>query len=150
MFYLRAVVGITTALAAPLLFGCDDPSSPDPGPPRYVVVVSGNDQEAGLGEPVPEALVVRVLDEARIPVGDARVEWRMEYEGSTSAGARGGFFLPNPATSDSGGYARTRAVLGDRPGQYWIFAYVRGAAGSATFHLYGQERGPAAVQGGQP
>lgn len=106
------------------LLGCDA-SGPElePGPPPHLLKVSGDSQVAAVNEPLPEPLVIRVLDEDSIPVPGVEIRWSIEYRGSTALGPKGASTNPPISETDQRGYALTHVVLGDEPGLYLTLAW---------------------------
>lgn len=94
------------------------------GSASAVQVVSGNDQTAVAGQPLPADLVVRVVDGGGNPVAGAAVQWRVQ--------SGGGSVSPNSGTTDASGQAAARWTLGAAAGAQTAEASVAGA-GSAAF-----------------
>ncbi|MEQ9502741.1 MAG: hypothetical protein RIT81_38080 [Deltaproteobacteria bacterium] len=78
------------------------------GPARMIEVVSGSGQTAEVGTVLPEALVVRVVDQYGNPVADRRVAW--------VATAGDGDVEGESAASDENGEVRATATLGEIAG----------------------------------
>jgi uncharacterized protein YjdB len=85
------------------------PTPPAPGiVPARLDIIGGNDQSALAGTELPEALTVRVTDDAGNPVVGQMLSFRViEGNGDVFAGA---------ARSDSRGIAKERWTLGPTPG----------------------------------
>lgn len=94
------------------------------GTPQTVEIVSGSDQTAVAGQPLPAELVVRVLDQDANPVPGATVRW--------SVASGGGSVSPSSTTSDASGQAAARWTLGGSAGAQSVEASVSGA-GRVTF-----------------
>ncbi len=97
-----------------------------------ITIVSGDDQEGPTSSPLPQPLVVRVLDAGGNPIVDRPVSWVV--------GAGGG--SANPATSNTGpdGQASTTWTLGPNPGSNTLNAVVSGV-GTVTFSATGTGTG---------
>lgn len=74
-------------------------------------LVSGGNQTGTAGQPLPEPVVVRVLDARRRPVADALVNF---------IASRGASADPVQARTDAGGFARTTWTLGPHPGEHLL------------------------------
>jgi hypothetical protein len=87
-----------------------------PGAPAGVFAVSGDGQEAGVEEPLPEPLVVEVIDAFENSVPGVEVAWSV------------GSGTIDPAESVTGEDGRTQAVwtLGEAPGTVTATATVEG------------------------
>ncbi|HSK21288.1 MAG TPA: hypothetical protein VK912_19185 [Longimicrobiales bacterium] len=78
---MNAAIRVAGVAALLGVFGCDDavelPGEPHPAPspPAALVIVVGNNQIGGAGEPLPERLVVRVTDSAGNGVAGQAVRW---------------------------------------------------------------------------
>jgi hypothetical protein len=79
---------------------------------------SGNGQSAVVGTPVPEPLVVRLLDPAGNPVAGTAVTWVV--------GQGGGTLAPETGPTDDAGRAATRWTLGSAAGVQTVTAVVSG------------------------
>lgn len=94
--------------------------------PAVLEVVSGDDQRAPPGEPLPEPLVVRVLDAGGDPYEGHAVTFTKDYPGPPNAE------LSEPEVeTDSAGEAATILTLGDEPGKrpprtYRVHAHAEG------------------------
>jgi hypothetical protein len=106
---------IAILLAASSL-GCDDDDPVTPQPtPSELQIVAGDAQNGRVGEPVPDPLVVRVLDDADRPVSGVLVVW-------TAQG--GGSVLPESVPTDADGLAAAHLVLGPTAGDQATTAAV--------------------------
>lgn len=85
-----------------------------PGPPDRILVAGGDDQEAPVEEPLPEPLVVEVLDRFDNPVPGVTVAWTAEAGSLTSASS----------TTDEEGRATTTWTMGPESGFYSAAATV--------------------------
>ncbi len=94
--------------------------------------VSGDDQSAPINSDLPQALVVRVVDQYGNGVGDVIVEWR------TCEGI-GDYNTP----TDVGGYASAFQSTGPTPGESCARASSTGLAGSPIDFSYTVQPGPA-------
>jgi protocatechuate 3,4-dioxygenase beta subunit len=101
--------------------------------------VSGNNQSARAGSEVPEALVVRLLDQAGNGVPNRAVSWLV---------ATGGGSVPaENTTTDDDGRASTRWTLGPNPGGNTLNAVVSGV-GAVAFSATGTSSGGGGGGGG--
>jgi hypothetical protein len=73
-----------------------------------MIAASGGGQTGPVGQPLPEPLVVRVLDQYGGAAEGARVEWR--------ADVGGGSVSPTSSEVDQGGFAQTTFTLGSVTG----------------------------------
>ncbi|MGD2122509.1 MAG: hypothetical protein PVJ76_12225, partial [Gemmatimonadota bacterium] len=89
------------------------------GSPRRVVSILGDGQSAALGQPLPEALGVQVLDEFGNMVGGAEVRFQV-IQG-------GGQIAPQSGTTDERGRVFVRWTLGGAAGTQLVAAVVPGA-----------------------
>lgn len=96
--------------------GRDVPTAAGPSDAAFVVdratgvsitLISGGDQTGTAGQPLPQPIVVRVLDARRVPIRDALVNF---------IASRGGHADPSQTRTDAGGYARATWTLGPHPG----------------------------------
>jgi adhesin/invasin len=106
------------------------------GSPSQLQIVSGNDQTAPAGQPLPVELVVRATDGAGNPVPGVTVEWRVR--------SGGGSVAPASSTTDGNGQASTRWTLGSGVGANTVEASV-GGVGSATFRATATVGAPSAL-----
>ena len=81
-------------------------------------VVVGDGQASWVGNPLPDSLTVRILDEGGAPLEDVSVSWEVE------GGA--GSVSPRITPTDASGEARTTWILGDEEGQGMVRAVVVG------------------------
>ncbi|HEU0016228.1 MAG TPA: Ig-like domain-containing protein [Longimicrobium sp.] len=138
---MRRLLTLTCALA--LLGACKDPTGDGKaGPPATMDAVSGDDQVATVGTELPQALVVRVLDEDGDPVPDQAVNFVvMAGGGSVSAGT---------VQTDDDGRAEARWTLGTAAGDsQYVHARAVDDGGqvlaSAVFSAMGTPGNPAAI-----
>jgi hypothetical protein len=83
---------------------CDSPSEPQTGPAARLDLLSGNHQEATVGQPLGDPLVVRVFDENGTPLSSQLLNFRViSGNGSVFAGA---------SLTNSDGVAQERWTLG--------------------------------------
>jgi hypothetical protein len=92
-----------------LACGSDGLLLPSDSQPAALAVVDGNHQNAQVGAPLPEPVVVKVTDGTGRPVVGARIVFRVT---STS----GGELSPAEATTDNTGQAATQWSLGPTAG----------------------------------
>jgi protocatechuate 3,4-dioxygenase beta subunit len=72
--------------------------------PAAVRIVAGNGGTGGVGQPLADSLVVRVVDRDELPIPGVEVSW------ATTSG--GGSVTPAQSTTDAQGIARARWTLG--------------------------------------
>jgi hypothetical protein len=104
--------------------GGDDLTLPNEGEPAALEIFDGDRQNGTVGEPLSEALVVRVTDRFGDPVSGAIVEWTAEGGGSVD---------PAESTTDPKGQATTQRTLGAEPVTYFTTAGVNGVEDTVTF-----------------
>lgn len=122
---LRFALALSTlALAC----GGDDLTLPNEGEPAALVYVDGDRQNGTVGEALAEELVVRVTDRFDEPVGGVVVRWSPEGGGTVD---------PVESTTDAGGLARTRRILGGDPTTYVTIASVDGLDDAVRFTATG-------------
>jgi hypothetical protein len=106
-----------------------------PAQARMISLVSGNGQEAPVGTPLPDSLVVRVTDAFGNPVGGAVVQW------SASAGS----VSPAQTPTRSNGLAAARRILGSVAGVQTATAAAPGLDGSPVSFTHTAVPGTAAT-----
>ena len=104
--------------ATALRCGGDDPV--DPPTPTTIEMASGDGQSGPVSQPLPDPLVVRVLDESGDPVAGVAVAWAAG-DGSVSAGS---------VPTDANGLSSVQWVLGTGAGEQAATATVSGLEGS--------------------
>jgi hypothetical protein len=109
------------------------PSDPDT---EQLVMIDGNEQEGSPGERLPEALIVRLLDQAGAGIADRDVSWVV------SAGD--GELEPTATTTDADGFATARWTLGPEAGTNTVDAVVS-HVGLVTFTATATEGGALAL-----
>lgn len=90
--------------------------------PYRIEIVSGNNQEAALEKALPNPMMVKVTDKDEKPLNNIAVNW----EGySSNAG------VPKPFVSltSTNGVAETLWTLGDKPGNYSVYATLKSPNG---------------------
>jgi hypothetical protein len=92
-----------------------------PAGPSAIEIAGGNGQVAPVNDPLPEPLVVKVVDEAGDPVEGIAVQWDAHGAGDVA---------PATATTGPDGRASVSRVLGATPGQQTTTAAVSGLQGS--------------------
>lgn len=97
--------------------GSADLSLPNQGTPTEITVVRGNRQSGTIGEPLPDSLVVRVVDRFGDPVSGTEVTWTAEIGGSVN---------PSTSVTSTDGQAATQRVLGVEAGTYVTTATLVG------------------------
>ena len=136
---------LRAALPAVLTFwlaGCTGDSinaSPRPGEPGFArntgvqMTIAGGDAQAGTSaQPLPDSLVVRVLDQRKEPVVGGVVNWKVM--------SGGGSVSQRVTTTDAQGYARTGWTLGTVLGAQTVRA--SGVGGTVVFTATAGEIGP--------
>lgn len=114
----------------------DVTATPRAGPPETVQNVGGNNQSGPAGDPLPDSLVVRVLDRFGNPVAGAAVSW--------TATVGGGSLSPPQGSADAEGRARARWTLGPGVGAN----QARAASGEVQGPLFNANALPNAVLAG--
>jgi hypothetical protein len=89
------------------------------GPPQ-IELWQGNGQVGSAGMPLPQPVVVRVLDEAGTGIAGREVSWVVSGGGGT--------VIPAAGTTNAGGFASAQWILGPSAGAHTLEA----VAGSAT------------------
>ncbi|MGH7471590.1 MAG: Ig-like domain-containing protein [Longimicrobiales bacterium] len=89
-----------------LLWECEEPTRPTPVQPARIEIIGGNQQSGAVGEALPIAPAVRVLDIHDKPASNVVVLWAADDD------AR----VDNALPSDASGVARATWVLGTRAG----------------------------------
>lgn len=119
--------GLSVALAlATLASACggDDLTLPNEGEPAALEIFDGDRQNGTVGQALGESLIVLVTDRFGDPVPDVLVRWTAEGGGSVD---------PGESTTDAGGRAATRRILGAAPATYFTIATVEGLEDPVTF-----------------
>ena len=126
---LRALLLPVSSLAA---FGCSggDLVLPSPMEPALIEIVDGDDQVGTPGQPLNDALVVRLVDTAGVGVPGETVTWVV------STG--GGSVSPETGTTDGSGRASAEWTLGPDAGPNTVSAVAAGIGG-VTFRAVGTE-----------
>lgn len=101
---------------------------PPRGQPAEIELIEGDAQIGSPGAPLPEMLVVRLVDAAGDGIPDGAVTWVV------STG--GGSVTPVNGTTDGDGYASARWTLGPSAGPNTVTAVVAGVGG-LTFTAMG-------------
>lgn len=127
---LLALVGVTPAGLA--LGGCSagDLNLPSDGAPAKLTAVSGSGQEATVGSPLPEPLVVKVTDAIRRPVSGVPLIFRFQDEFPDAE------IDPATVETDSSGLARAHVRLGSTSGSQTIEAVLDRQAASDARALF--------------
>jgi protocatechuate 3,4-dioxygenase beta subunit len=94
-------------------------TTPAPGPPTSISVVSGNNQTAPVGTSLPAPLTVSVVDQNNNLVPGATVT----FDDSNA----GGSFSPSPVIADTSGQAQTSYTTSTKSGAVTITATSGGA-----------------------
>ena len=120
----------STLLLAALGCGGADLTLPeDVGAPASIMAVRGDDQEAPAGTPLPDSLVVKVVDSAGKPVPGQQVIFVLAEE------APGAEVTPDISVTDAEGTAAARWVLGGVGGQQGVVARVVAAETPAALEV---------------
>lgn len=119
-----------TGFLLPWVAGCGDNDLLLSGSPAGLEAVSGDGQEAQVGSPLADPLVVRATDEAGRPVQGVRVAFQFD-------GDVGGNVAPDTAETDADGRASADIRLGTLTGAQLVDAtIVEGPADAVvTFRL---------------
>jgi hypothetical protein len=119
---VRSAIVFAAAVATIAGMGCGDllqePESGNTPLPVQIEEVSGNDQEASPGAPLPEPVRVRVLDREGEPSPRLWVQW------TVTGGS--GEVRPRNTFSDESGIAETTWILGPEAGPQQVRVLVRG------------------------
>ena len=120
----------STLLLVALGCGGDDLTLPeDVGAPASIMALRGDDQEAPAGTPLPDSLVVKVVDSAGKPVPGQQVIFVLADE------APGAEVTPDISVTDAEGTAAARWVLGGIGGQQGVVARVVAAETPAALEV---------------
>jgi hypothetical protein len=98
--------------------GGDDLTLPGTNDPASLLIVSGDSQQATVGEVAPQPLVVQLIDASQHPVPGATVIFRFSDDPPDAA------LEPSSPATDDQGLAAATARLGTRPGDQPIDAQV--------------------------
>ena len=90
----------------------------EPANPTSLLLVSGDAQTGGVGAPLADSLVVRLVDDNGNGVGGKAISWVV--------GTGGGSPSPPTATTNPNGFAWTRWTLGPNAGSNLINAVFSG------------------------
>ena len=128
--HLLRSVGLLIALG-----GCLAPADGSPIDGARIAIVSGNQQGALLGQPLPEPLIVAVLNGAGKPLRGARVAWAVTHgAGQVSA---------DTTTASDSGLCRVTYSVSGTPGTDSVRATLIGATDAVQFAaVAGENRGP--------
>ena len=94
--------------------------------------VDGDDQTGRPGEPLPDAILLRVVDDEGQPVEGAEVEFVTES----------GSVRPEVDLTDADGWAVARWTLGDEPGAQEVVARIPGGGARVVFNATAAEPEP--------
>jgi adhesin/invasin len=121
--------GRLTALVAGAILGCGgtDLLLPGDNQPAALAVVQGNHQNAQVGAPLPDPIVVRATDATGRPVAGAQVTFRL-------TSPAGGELTPGTAITDNSGQASAQWSLGNQAGAQTAEARVE-ASGVAPLQF---------------
>ncbi|MGI8497446.1 MAG: Ig-like domain-containing protein [Gemmatimonadaceae bacterium] len=108
-----------------------------PGAAQSVVVVGGDAQSGVAGQPLPDSLAVKVVDQYGNGVANVSVAW--------SAKSGSGSISPATSTSSSSGVAKARWMLAATAGVDSATATAAGIAAAASFQATGTTGAPSAV-----
>ncbi|NIR35911.1 MAG: hypothetical protein GWN07_07865, partial [Actinobacteria bacterium] len=89
--------------------------------PDSIEIASGDGQTAPAGAPLPDSLVVRVLDQTNQPMGGVKVGWEI-----TTAASGDGALAQDTTLTDSSGLAMNEFTLGTTEGDYEVTAGFQG------------------------
>jgi hypothetical protein len=102
---------------------------PGTGLPAEIKALRGDHQAGVAGAPLPDSLVVRVIDSQENPVAGQRVAFRL---GSDSQGGR---VTPDTVETEPDGTAAARWVLGEADQTQVVVAEVAGQEGTDTLQV---------------
>ena len=117
---IRSRAGLYLLVAVSLSCGGDGPNPPTPEP-AVLAMAGGDGQSAPVGTPLPNPLVVEVLDDAGDPAPGVPVQWEAIGGGSVSAVV---------VNTGEDGRSSVQRVLGTQPGEQTTTATVAGLEGS--------------------
>ena len=103
-----------------------------------IAAVSGEDQAAPVGSPLPSPLVVQVTDNFGNPISGIPIEWTVDGGGSVSVAS---------TTTDDRGRAAVARTLGGSVGRQTTFATSEGLAGSPVTFVHTAIAGNATTVG---
>ncbi len=95
--------------------------------------IDGNGQSGPPGQALPDALLLRVVDEAGNAVEGAEVEFSTES----------GVVVPEVDLTDAQGWAVSRWTLGDQPGRQEVVARITGSGVRVVFEATAEVQEPA-------
>lgn len=113
----------------------------EPANPTSLVMVSGNQQVGGVGAPLPDSLVVRLVDNNGNGVGGKAITWVV--------GNGGGSPSPSTSTTNPNGLAGTQWTLGPNAGSNLINAVFSGVP-SVPFTAQAEAGAPTKLTFTQP
>jgi hypothetical protein len=136
----RFAPGLAFVRAALLLMaaGCDQPAGSGASAPDQMLVVSGDDQVAFIGEDLPEAVAVRVVDRHGRPVAGHPVGFVVL--------SGGGSVVAEAASTDADGRVTARWKLGTVAGQQVVEARIANGQGGLLLSVAAH----ALARGGPP
>jgi hypothetical protein len=114
-------------------------ASASPGSAAVLARVSGDDQSARAGSPLPDSLVVRAEDQFGNPVSGVQVNWTVTGGGSVT---------PARVTTAADGRAAVRRVLGSQVGEQGASASASGLSGSPVAFSHSATSGGGGLGGG--
>jgi hypothetical protein len=122
MMRTTSIRRIATQLALIIVAACGDDSPNQTRQPTQIAEHGGTGQTASVSRELPEALSVRVTDEAGDPVSGVQVAWSV-MDG-------GGSIAPVTSNTNSDGVASAEFTLGPAEGEQHAQASVQGLTGS--------------------
>ena len=134
--FIPGMLGTGVGLA--LLACAGELNLPSDSAPVELKAVSGDGQEAKVGTPLPQPLVVQVTDAAQAPVPNVPVVFRFEQESPDAE------IDPGSPVTDSLGLASVRVRLGTATGTQTIEATLASSTAAearATFDVTALEKG---------
>jgi hypothetical protein len=133
---MRATLSLPQLLIAGFgsaVFGCapSDLVLPSNGSPIELVVVSGNDQEATVGNRLPRPLVVGARDGAGNPVAEVQLVFRFRDEFPDAE------IEPSARQTDANGQASVRVRVGSTAGSTTVEATIAQGVAPDARALFG-------------
>ena len=111
---------VIAALALLVQCGGSDLLLPSESSPATITKLGGDEQTGSVGAPLPDSVIVRIVDQRGTPVATQRVVF------TAGPDAQGAIVRPEAATTDSDGVAQAEWVLGPAAGGQSITASVEG------------------------
>ena len=111
---------VIAALALLVRCGGSDLLLPSESSPTTITKLNGDEQRGAVGAPLPDSVIVRIVDQRGTPVARQRVVFTPGQD------AQGALVRPEAATTNSDGVAQAEWVLGPAAGGQSLTASVDG------------------------